>query len=414
MFLRLFLTPFLIVCALVGGIYVFTWVVGRSGGSRTADEFLRDLDSANPEVRWRAASDLAQVLPRDERLASDSAFALKVADRLKRALDDSAQAEKDAAPVLAGLGPEDPKRLQLESKLEPGRNYVQFLTACLSSFLVPVGAPLLEQMAVTKTGLEPAALGRRRRQAVCALGNLGEKLTRFDALPPDRQEAIEEELRQAGPSGGHGEWGRTTLTYLQGRRQGKVARPLGVAAALVECARDEDPSLREWAAVAMNYWTGTDQENKDMDEALVALCSDDGRGEEQLAELVAGNKESSSQALVHKKKPGFQVQVNAAIALARRGSPRARAGQLKEMIDPEALRHLFVLKDKKTGAERPDEAMVVGTVIDVLKAVVVLHQKNPRFDLSELRAPLDRLAQDPNKAIQAEAREAQHALGFTE
>src|SRR5215510_14865679 len=104
MILRLFLVPALIVAGLVGlfllGPTASRWVnrlLGRSADARSADQFLRDLDSANPEVRWRAASDLAQVLLRKDELASDARFALQLADRLQAALDNSKDAEQSFA-----------------------------------------------------------------------------------------------------------------------------------------------------------------------------------------------------------------------------------------------------------------------------------------------------------------------------
>src|SRR4051794_21576058 len=104
MFVRLFGVPALIVVSVVGGLGLFAWAVNRlAGETRTAEQFLRDLDNPNPEVRWRAASDLAQVLPRDERLASDPSFALHLADRLVQAVDTSAPLEKAAAARLDRL-----------------------------------------------------------------------------------------------------------------------------------------------------------------------------------------------------------------------------------------------------------------------------------------------------------------------
>src|SRR4051812_24089917 len=91
--LRLFVVPALIVLVLVGLFLVGPSLargLGRlfglaSADTRSADGFLRDLDSSNPEVRWRAASDLAQVLLRKPELASDADFALALAERLRSA-----------------------------------------------------------------------------------------------------------------------------------------------------------------------------------------------------------------------------------------------------------------------------------------------------------------------------------------
>jgi len=50
------------------------------------------------------------------------------------------------------------------------------------------------------------------------------------------------------------------------------------------------------------------------------------------------------------------------------------------------------------------------TVINALKAVPELHRKCPKLDLSGLRPAVERLTQDGNPNVQAEARAAQMAL----
>src|SRR6185312_8694765 len=75
MFLRLFGVPALIVGGVVLVLIVAQPLIGTAtkfllgrawGGSRTPEQFLHDLDDSNPEVRWRAANDLTQVLLRDD------------------------------------------------------------------------------------------------------------------------------------------------------------------------------------------------------------------------------------------------------------------------------------------------------------------------------------------------------------
>src|SRR5688500_12989424 len=82
---QLFLIPGLIVAGAVTILLGFSWL---SGGSRTPDQFLKNIDSANADIRWRAANDLAQVLKRDDKLAADVSFALRLAERLDRALNE--------------------------------------------------------------------------------------------------------------------------------------------------------------------------------------------------------------------------------------------------------------------------------------------------------------------------------------
>src|SRR5690242_949874 len=89
MFFRLFGVPALIVGGLVLLLIVgqpligkfSQYFFGRTWGSASPEQFLRDLDNSNKEVRWRAASDLVQVLLRDDNLASDSDFALQLVKR---------------------------------------------------------------------------------------------------------------------------------------------------------------------------------------------------------------------------------------------------------------------------------------------------------------------------------------------
>src|SRR4029077_1651163 len=75
---QLFLVPGLIVAFAVLILLGFRYLVG---GSHSADYFLKQLDSGNADIRWRGASDLAQILKRPESLAlrSDTKFALELA-----------------------------------------------------------------------------------------------------------------------------------------------------------------------------------------------------------------------------------------------------------------------------------------------------------------------------------------------
>ena len=96
------------------------------------------------------------------------------------------------------------------------------------------------------------------------------------------------------------------------------------------------------------------------------------------------------------------MQVNAAIALARQGW-KVRLTLLQTMLDEDELRSIFVVQSKKGGAEQPDQAAVVETMLNALKAVAELHHKDPQRDLSSLRPNLDKLAHNPNPAVQTEA-----------
>jgi len=228
MFIRLFGVPALIVGGLVLLLIVgqplvgkfSRYFLGRTWGSASPEQFLRDLDNNNKEVRWRAANDLAQVLLRDDALASDSAFALQLEQRLRRMLDSSAPFEKAYAEHFAKLAP-DEKAREL-AQLGPDRDYILLLVQCLGHFMVPVGASVLEELAMQQSGLELRALSARRRQALWALANLGENLKRFEKLPVERQEAV---LSQLEAAAGEGQVGaaKEALAYL------KIVRLVGPA-----------------------------------------------------------------------------------------------------------------------------------------------------------------------------------------
>ncbi len=405
MFFRLFGVPALIVGGLVLLLILAQpflgkaskFLVGRAWGTATPEQFLRDLDDTNGEVRWRAANDLAQVLLRDDNLASDSAFALQLVHRLRKVLDSSAPFEKIHAEHFAKLSPPD-EAGELK-KLDPDRNYILLLTQCLGHFMVPVGAPTLEEMAAQESGLDPRPLNARRRQALWALANLGENVKRFDELPAEQQASVQSQLETAAGSGEPSAAAKAALDYLKRRQEGRPTA-LGVDRVIEKCAAAEDPSLRELAAFVANFWSGTPAENARMEKTLLRLCDDPGRGEETLAQLEEENRQEETRKLV--KKPGFRVQVNAAIALARHGW-KVRLGLLQTMLDMDELRSIFVLQSKKGGAEQPDEAVVVETVVNALKAVAELHRMDPRRDLSSLRPNIDKLAHNPNPAVSTEA-----------
>ena len=413
MFLRLFGIPALIVGGLVLTLILalpllgkFSKFLGRSWGSAPPEQFLRDLDNTNKEVRWRAASDLAQVLLRDDTLASDSAFALQLTHRLRRTLDASAALEKALAAQPGEL-----------AKLEPDRDYVLLLTQCLGHFMVPVGAPTLEEMAVQESGMEPKALNARRRQALWALANLGENVKRFDKLPTERQEEVKAQLESAGEQTAAA---KSALDFLT-RRQEDRPSALGVDRVVEKCADADDPSLREMAAFVVNFWSGSTAENARMEKVLVRLSHDSGKGEDELRQLEEQREPDSGGLLdrfVEKeptrslvKKAGFRVQANATVALARMGSSKVRLGMLQTMLDEEELRGIFVVQSKKSSKEQPDEAVVIETMLNALKAVAELHRQDAALDLSTLRPALDKLAHNPNAAVSTEAGRVVLALG---
>jgi hypothetical protein len=428
---QLFLVPLVIVgcIALIffGIIWLFGDVLGGLGGPRTPEQFLDKLDRSNVDVRWRAAADLAQVLLRDDQLASNPRFALDLAERLHKAMDSAAAGEKALAERLARhphlverlsrlvQGEPDPQRdssdaewktLEAQWKaLEPDHNYVLYLSAALGSFALPVGAPLLSELAAKEPVEVNIIVTLQRRRAVWALANLGENLKRFDQLPPERQAAVRADLEEeAAGSGDRGRWARDTLDSLQARQTGKPAT-LGVDAALVRCAADvQDPFLRELAGFAMGFWDGTPDENQRMEKALLRLTQDDGRGDETLARLFINKEDAQKDSLPITTRPGLRIQYNANAALARRGSMKVRLDLLEEMLNEEEQRACHRLR-RANGQEDPDEATAYLTVFAALKAVAELHSKRPEIitERPSLLQAVKKLTQSPNAAVRAEA-----------
>src|SRR5262245_32394041 len=126
---QLFLVPGLIVGGAVTILLGFSWL---AGGSRTPAQFLKNIDSANADIRWRAASDLAQVLKRDENLASDPEFALRLAEHLQRALEELDRLEQDKVKMESTGAAAD--LAKAKTTIAAQRHYVQYLGACLGSF----------------------------------------------------------------------------------------------------------------------------------------------------------------------------------------------------------------------------------------------------------------------------------------
>src|SRR5436189_5962827 len=71
--LQLFLVPGLIVAGLVLFALGLQWL---TGAHRNPEKYLDGLDDPNPEVRWRTAADLSQVLPGNEAFAQNVGFGL--------------------------------------------------------------------------------------------------------------------------------------------------------------------------------------------------------------------------------------------------------------------------------------------------------------------------------------------------
>jgi hypothetical protein len=298
--LQLFLIPGLIVAGLVI-VFVFgglAWV-----GSSSPQSLLTKLDSDNPDIRWRAAQDLAQLLLRPEslELASDPKFGLDLVERQDQALAELEQAEnatkeglkKTLAQIHAdsSLNSEQKEKRSKEAqaaawrKLAPQSDLVLFLTMSLGALTLPVGAPVLCDTAMKDHSPEVIGLALRRRQAVWALTKLGEKMQRHyfgkNTKPDDKVLTLDQKARiiaqlekEAAGTGKRAYWAGYALGVVQNKR------PAGVDIALEICVRGndkikpaDDPSLREYVAGALLFWDGDRVEP-----TLLWLSRDDGHG----------------------------------------------------------------------------------------------------------------------------------------
>ncbi|HEY1378675.1 MAG TPA: hypothetical protein VGF55_17885 [Gemmataceae bacterium] len=110
-----------------------------------------------------------------------------------------------------------------------------------------------------------------------------------------------------------------------------------------------------------------------------------------------------------KSPAGWEVRYNAALALARRGSPHVKDAEvwdtLLEMLDEDQqLKNIptKLIDDRMV----PDETDARRTVIGALQAVQELHRKRPEVDVSGLREPIDKLTRSPNATVAVQAKQA--------
>lgn len=266
---QLFIIPLGIVVGAVAVFFTFSWLVA---GSRTPQGFLDGLRNSNPEVRWRAASDLAQTLPRDDALASDPQFGLD----LTALLNDSLAAMRKPAPPPVDPRDGDANRRSVAQRRQQflaQRSEAQYLTASLGSLITPVGATVLGELAAKPISPDDKTDALLRRQAVWALARLGNGRQRFDKLPAERRDQILGELDRLSHSAGeNGAWAKGAAEAL--RNQGTA----GVVPALVKAAGSDDPYLRKQAALALTFWIGAPGDNLRAEQALLKLTRDDGHG----------------------------------------------------------------------------------------------------------------------------------------
>jgi hypothetical protein len=265
---QLFLVPGLIVAGLLLVVGGLSWLSG-AGGAGNKKDYLANLRSANPDIRWRTASDLAQVLRRDEKLASDVDFGLDLTDIFRQALDDLRRFEREAAePVTDPSGDTAQKLTKARQKFLSQRSYVQYLGNCLGNMRTPVGEAALANVAMNPGLSDEKSAALLRRQAVWSLAALGHNVQELQRASAGQKAVVLEQLDRAPVSAD----ARRASDSLRG--QGRSA---GIGA-LLECAEADDPFLRKLTAHALTFWSGTPAEEKRIEDALLRLARDDGHG----------------------------------------------------------------------------------------------------------------------------------------
>lgn len=272
---QLFVIPGLIIFVVVLLYIGSTMLVNRE---HEPAHFLSQLDSNNVDIRWRGASDLAQILKRPEpatlRWKADPKFALDLAERLDLAFQRLLKDEKTVGALFAASTDKD-KQL-LWRPLNKDRDYLGFLAAALGEFHAPVGAPIL--CAILQHDVSPDLNGNtlQRRKALWALTNMGDSLKGFTKMPLEQQQSLMAGLKEESlASGARAGWARTALYYLDKNAlpDGKNADLVKVDETLVATADAEDRFLRALTAMSFNFWDGEQAEA-----TLLRLTKDDGHG----------------------------------------------------------------------------------------------------------------------------------------
>jgi hypothetical protein len=269
---QMFVVPGLIVAVVVvlflGCSGFWGWLLGVSS---TPEQDLARLESPNADVRWRAANNLAQILKRDDELARDPAFGLKLVQFLAQELDRLEEHEQRLIAKSRSLSDQELGKEMADFRTR--RETIRYLSACLGNMAVPVGVPLLIRMARKDQGFDEKSTVLLRRHAVWMLANLGDNLKR---LPVEKQGEVVQRFREATAGDSHAQQARDlVVAYYQSPEQ---APELGVVAALAACAQNEDIFLREMVALALSFWQGSERENRLAEQTLTTLARDNGFG----------------------------------------------------------------------------------------------------------------------------------------
>ena len=373
---RRFLLPGLIVLVSVLLLMMFLHLFG---GSRTAEQYLRQLDSDNPDTRWRAASDLARSIDRGESLAlrADPDFAVQIAERLRRAVE-----ELDKQQPGKNLTAEEAKVVRINSN--PQREYIVFLTGTAAKLHTPVAIPELCHLAQRPDdGSDRDGVYHLPREALWALGNLGHNLRSFSSLSAEHRTHILDRLAQLAqsketPTSG---WARTALYYLDRTLLEMLSADsrdvVKVDSILAKCAELDDSSTRGVVALDLRFWDGDL-----IEETAVKLANDD----------------------------DWRVRYQAVRTLADRGSSKVRWGIYRELLDEQRQSCNF-REHVKDGREVIEESKARKLILRGLVDLATWHAKQdrskttPSLELLEVYDAVDKLAQSPVPELSNQAKE---------
>ena len=269
--LQLFVVPGALILVVVLIVLGFSYYGKRA---HDPEQFLRQLDDSNPAIRWRGASDLAQILKRPEpatlRWKADPKFALDLADRLQREWNDLVEQEKQISDQVAQST--DQNKHLLWRKLRDHRKSVIFLGGALGEFHFAVGAPVLCDIVKHNDSKDLEGNTTQRRMALWALMNLGENLKGYAKIPPEQRETIVAALKaEAVGNTPRATGARTALYYINKKNvAGDVAK---VDDALAAAAAADDRFLRQLTPLAFHVWDG-----KQAEAILLKLANDSGHG----------------------------------------------------------------------------------------------------------------------------------------
>lgn len=402
--LKLFLVPGLIVTAVVVFLIGAQWIFGTK---YTAEKFLKDLNDSTYQVRWRAASDLSQVLKSDKELATNVELALGLTARLQASLDEAEKYEKQWQEELSKKGWDDADKT-LRDRVFGERSYSQFLISSLGQFYIPVGVSALADIARTKEGVNEAIVQQRRYKAVISLGTLGERIPHFDQLPDEKQQQVLNALQIAAKSSDNkATWAQEALELFKKTKSGQLPESSQTLAAFELTASDDDPQLRHLSAWSLGFWKG------DLAvELLISLINDDGHGEVPLdlaQERATQEKQGSTKDIDPRRIRTAEqyrrlIRYQALTGLASQGSERisAHLNLLKEMLNFEELKKQYTFRDKQ-GNEIVDSDLVITTIKSGLLAVRKIHKAQPQLISQEFRTAVELLTKNKNSTINTAA-----------